>query len=395
MPRLAELTNVIHPSPTLFLDAQVKALKARGVNGINLGVGEPDFPTPGHIVKAAEEALRAGFTKYTASEGILELREAVAGKLAAERGLEYGAGQIVVGSGGKHALCNAMFCLFGQGDEVIIPGPAWVTYPELVRICGAEPVMVETRREDGYILKAGALERALSPRTRGLIINSPNNPTGMVYGRADLEALVGVIEAADLWVISDDIYEKLIYDGREFWNLPMVAPRTAERTVIIGGVSKTYAMTGWRIGYLAGPEPVARAAAKLQSQMTSNPNSLAQKAAVAALTGPQDEARAMAAVFGRRRETVVGLLREMPGVECLEPAGAFYVFPDVSAHFGRTLGGVTIKGSDDLASVLLKECLVATVPGSGFGEDRALRLSYAAAQSDIEEGLRRMTAFLA
>jgi aspartate aminotransferase len=286
-------------------------------------------------------------------------------------------------------------CLFQEGDEVIVPTPAWVTYPELVVLSGAKPVFVPTFKEDGYVLKPKALEMAMSPRTKGIIINSPCNPTGMVYSKNDLLALVGPIIAADLWVITDDIYEHLIYDGTPFYNLPMVAPETKERTVIVNGVSKTYSMTGWRIGYLAGPEPLSKAATKLQSQMTSNACSVAQKAALAALTGSQDSATVMAETFARRRKTVLELLSAIPGIFCPEPKGAFYVFPDVSQHYGRTLGGVKVQNSDDLASVLLKECLVATVPGSGFMEDRAIRLSYAVSEDDIVKGLGRMAKLLA
>jgi aspartate aminotransferase len=376
------------------LDAQVKALRAKGADIVNLGVGEPDFSTPVNIGEAGVRSILAGFTKYTASEGILELREAVAKKLRTDSGLEYEAGQVVISNGAKHSLCNAMMCLFGEGDEVIIPTPTWVSYPELVMVAGARPVYVKTKEEDGYILKPEALERALTPRTRGIIVNSPSNPTGVVYSREDLKALAKVIRATDLWVVSDDIYEQLVYEGTKFWNIPMVESDMVDRTVVIGGVSKTYSMTGWRIGWLAGPANVAKAVAKLQSQMTSNPCGVSQKAALEAITGPQDAARGMVTVFGQRRRLILDLLGEIKGIKCQEPKGAFYVFPDVSAHFGRTLGGVEIKGSDDLASVLLKECLLATVPGSGFKEDRAIRLSYAASEEDIRRGLEKMARFL-
>jgi aspartate aminotransferase len=379
----------------LTLDAQVKAMRARGADIINFGVGEPDFPTPEHIREAAVKAIRDGFTRYTASEGILELREAVARKFKADCGLDYGPSQIVVSNGGKHALYNIAQCLFEEGDEVVIPTPCWVTYPDLVLLSGATPVFAPTSEADGYILRPEALARVLTPRTRGLIINSPGNPTGAVYRREDLAALAGIAAASDLWVVSDDIYEKLIYGTTPFANMAMAVPELADRVVIAHGVSKTYCMTGWRIGFLAGPEPVARAAAKIQSQMTSNPNSVAQKAALAALEGPQDSVAAMREVFDRRRRLVVEMLGRIPGVACPEPKGAFYVLPDFSSHFGRTLGGSEVRGSDDLASVLLRECRVATVPGSGFGEERALRLSYAVREDDLRRGLERIAAFLA
>ncbi|MDR2301928.1 MAG: pyridoxal phosphate-dependent aminotransferase [Deltaproteobacteria bacterium] len=395
MPRLSRLTDLINPSPTLTLDAQVKALKASGADIVNMGVGEPDFPTPDYIREAAIKAISEGFTRYTPSEGIIDLRQAVSDKLSKENGLDYKPNQIVVSNGGKHSLANIALALFQEGDEVIIPTPTWVTYPELIVLSGAKPIFVPTLEKDGYVLKPQALSQALSPRTKGLIINSPCNPTGMIYSKEDLLALVDLILKADLWVISDDIYESLIYDGAEFYNLPMVAPETLDRTVIVNGVSKKYSMTGWRIGYLAGPEALAKAVTKIQSQMTSNPNSVAQKAALAALTGPQESALEMVKTFGKRKKLVYEFLSTIPGVVCPEPKGAFYVFPDVSEHYGRTLGGVKINGSDDLALVLLQKSLVATVPGSGFMEDRAIRLSYAVSELDLERGLERIAKLLA
>jgi aspartate aminotransferase len=379
----------------LTLDAQVKALKASGADIVNMGVGEPDFPTPDYIREAAIKAISEGFTRYTPSEGIIDLRQAVSDKLSKENGLDYKPNQIVVSNGGKHSLANIALALFQEGDEVIIPTPTWVTYPELIVLSGAKPIFVPTLEKDGYVLKPQALSQALSPRTKGLIINSPCNPTGMIYSKEDLLALVDLILKADLWVISDDIYESLIYDGAEFYNLPMVAPETLDRTVIVNGVSKKYSMTGWRIGYLAGPEALAKAVTKIQSQMTSNPNSVAQKAALAALTGPQESALEMVKTFGKRKKLVYEFLSTIPGVVCPEPKGAFYVFPDVSEHYGRTLGGVKINGSDDLALVLLQKSLVATVPGSGFMEDRAIRLSYAVSELDLERGLERIAKLLA
>ncbi|MDR1658009.1 MAG: pyridoxal phosphate-dependent aminotransferase [Deltaproteobacteria bacterium] len=394
MPNLSNRTALIKPSPTLTLDAKVKAMKAQGIGIINLSVGEPDFQTPDHIKEAAIKAIRDGFTRYTPSEGIPELREAISRKLSLDNSLSYNPSQIVVSNGGKHALYNIMQCLFQEGDEVIIPTPYWVTYPDLVLLSGATPVFVPTYRQDGYILRPDVLARVLTPRSRGLILNSPSNPTGVVYSRENLKALAETVAAADLWVISDDIYEKLVYDQTPFVNLVMAAPELQSRVVIAHGVSKTYCMTGWRIGFLAGPEPLARAAAKLQSQMTSNPNSVAQKAALAALEGPQECIDSLREAFGRRRNILVELLRKIPGVTCPEPKGAFYVFPDFSRHFGRTIGRVKIEKADDLASVLLEECQVATVPGSGFGEKRSIRLSYAASDDELRQGLERLTNLL-
>jgi aspartate aminotransferase len=388
MPELAKRPGLGKPSPTLTLNAQVKAMKAQGIPIFNLSVGEPDFQTPEHVKEAAIKAIRDGFTRYTPSEGIIELREAVAESFRADLGLDYSPSQIVVTDGGKHALYNAAQCLFEPGDEVVIPTPAWVSYPDIVLLSGARPVFAETRKEDGYILRPEALAAAVTPRTKGIIINSPSNPTGMVYSRESLKALAQVVSENDLWVISDDIYAKLVYDSTPFANLAMAVPELKDRVVLTHGVSKTYSMTGWRIGFLAGPEPLAKAVGKIQSQMTSNPNSVAQKAALAALTGPQDAVEEMRRVFDQRRRLVLELLAQIPGVDCPEPKGAFYVFPDFSRHFGRTLAGAKVENADDLASVLLKKCRVATVPGTGFGEPRSIRLSYAAHEGELKGALK-------
>ena len=395
MPKLSQRPGLVKPSPTLTLNAQVKAMKAQGIAISNLSVGEPDFQTPDHIKEAAIKPIRDGFTRYTPSEGIIELREAISKTFQADLGLSYSPSQIVVSDGGKHSLYNIAQCLFGEGDEVVIPTPAWVSYPDIVLLSGATPVFAKTLKEDGYLLKPETLASAITPRTKGVIINSPSNPTGMVYDKESLKALAEIISKNDLWLISDDIYEKLVYDGTLFVNMAMAAPELKDNIVIAHGVSKTYSMTGWRIGFMAGPEPVAKAVAKIQSQSTSNPNSVAQKAATAALEGPDDPFVKMRDVFDKRRRLVLELLAKIPGVDCPEPKGAFYVFPDFSFLFGRTLGGKVVESSDDLASVLLKECLVATVPGSGFGESRSIRLSYATHEDELRQALGRMAEFLA
>jgi aspartate aminotransferase len=387
---LAARTLNVKPSPTLSLDAEVKAMKAEGRRIVNLGVGEPDFETPNHIREAAVRAVRDGFTRYTPTEGVMELREAVSAKFKEDNGLSYAPSEIVVTCGGKHALYNVAQALFGPGDEVVIPAPYWVTYPPQVLLAGASPVVVGTSEGDGYVLSPEALDRACTPRTRGLILNSPSNPTGMVYRREDLLALAPVIRARDLWVISDDIYESLIYDGREFVNLPMACPELRDRCVVCHGVSKTYSMTGWRIGFMAAPRPVATTVARIQSQMTSNPCSIAQMAALAALTGPREPVKRMRDVFDARRRLILGLLGGIPGFRTPTPSGAFYVFPDVSELMGRDLAGCCVDSSDTLASILLKECEVATVPGSGFGAEGSLRFSYAASEDEIREGLGRI-----
>ena len=390
MATLADRLDLIAPSPTLALDAKAKALKASGADIVNFSSGEPDFNTPDHICEAAVKAIRDGFTRYTPADGIAELKEAVARKLKNDNGLDYKPGQIVISNGGKHSLYNIFLTLFKPGDEVIVPAPFWVSYPPMLLLAGAKPVLAPTRPENGYALTAEDLARAVTPRTRGLILNSPSNPTGMAYGPAQLEGLAGLALKHDLWVVSDDIYEKIVFDDFRFHNLPMLRPELAERTVIAHGLSKTYAMTGWRVGFMAGPEKVAQGVAKIQSQTTSNPSAVSQKAGVAALEGPQDEVERMRGSFARRRELVLRLLADIPGISCLRPQGAFYVFPDVSAYLGKKRGGRVLGDVEALADYLLEEAGTAIVPGSGFGDGRTLRISYAVSESDLERGLKRV-----
>ena len=391
MPQLAARLDQIAPSPTLALDAKAKALKAAGRDVISFGVGEPDFNTPEHIKEAGIQAIRDNFTRYTPVDGIIELREAIGRKFERDNGLTYRPSQIVVSNGGKHTLYNIFLSLFGPGDEVIIPTPAWVSYEPMTTLAGARAVLVKTRAEDGYTLTPELLEAAITPRTRGLLINSPSNPTGLAYGADRLRELASVIlKHENLWVISDDIYEKIVFDGFRFTNLPMIEPKLYERTVIAHGLAKTYAMTGWRLGYLAGPEKVARAAAKIQSQTTSNACSISQKAAVAALNGPQDSVEIMVQSFARRRDLALKLLAEIPGVTCPKPMGAFYTFPDVSAYFGKRDGDKIMTDADDLADYLLEKAGTALVPGTGFGDNRTLRLSYAVSDEDLTIGLGRV-----
>ncbi len=390
MPQLASRLDLIAASPTLALDAKAKAMKASGLDVIGFGIGEPDFDTPDHIREAGVKAIRDGFTRYTPADGTVELKEAICEKFRRDNGLEFKPSQIVVSNGGKHTLYNIFQGLFQAGDEVVIPAPTWVSNPPMVILAGATPVLVPTTAAGGYCLTPEQLEAAITPRTRGLLINSPSNPTGMAYGAEQLKALVPLIVKHDLWVISDDIYEKIIFDDFKFSNLLMLEPSLADRVVIAHGVSKTYAMTGWRIGFLAGPEKLARGVAKIQSHSTSNPCSIAQKAAVAALNGPQDSVPQMVASFKRRRDLILGLLADIPNVTCPKPQGAFYVFPDVSAYFGRKNGDQAVKGSDDLADYLLDQAGAAIVPGSGFGDDRTLRISYAVSDEDIKRGLGRV-----
>ena len=390
MRQLAQRLDLIAPSPTLALDAKAKALKASGQDIVNFGVGEPDFDTPAHIREAAIKAVRDGFTRYTPVDGIGELKEAVCEKLKRDNGLDYRPSQVVISNGGKHTLFNICMCLFQPGDEVILPTPAWVSYEPQILLTGATPVRVRTSLENGYTISPAELEAAITPRTKAIFINSPSNPTGMAYTAERLKALAEVILKNDLWVISDDIYEKIVFDDFQFANLPMVEPALYDRTVIAHGWSKTYAMTGWRAGFLAGPEKLARSAAKLQSQTTANPCSITQKAALAALTGPQDTVVEMVRHFQRRRDLVMKLLGDIPGVTCPNPQGAFYVFPDVSAYFGKKNGDAVIGNSDALADYLLEKAGTAIVPGAGFGDESTLRLSYAVSDEDIIRGLGRV-----
>ncbi|MGL4209747.1 MAG: pyridoxal phosphate-dependent aminotransferase, partial [Candidatus Adiutrix sp.] len=329
---LAPRVDLIAPSPTLALDAKAKAMQAQGHDIVNFGIGEPDFETPAHIKEAAIAAINDGFTRYTPADGTIELKEAVCQKFKRDNGLDYNPAQIVISNGGKHSLFNAFLALFSAGDEVIIPAPYWVSYPPLVTLAGAKAVIAETTAKNDYLLTPETLEKAITPNTKALIINSPSNPTGMAYTQRALEALAPIILKHNLWLISDDIYEKIMFDGQQFVNMPMVVPELGPQTIIINGLSKTYAMTGWRIGFMAAPEKVARAAAKIQSQTTSNPSSISQKAAVAALSGPQEDVKTMVASFARRRDLVLSLLAELPKVTCPKPSGSFYVFPDVSAY---------------------------------------------------------------
>lgn len=391
--QLAQRAAGISPSPTLAIDAQAKAMKAKGVEVINFSAGEPDFGTPEHIKQAAIDALAAGFTRYTPVAGIPELRQAICASLAA-RGVTYEPADIVVSCGAKHSLYNAMQVLLNEGDEVILSAPYWVSYYEQVKLAGGVPVVVTTGPDTGFKLTPGLLEAAITPRTRLLILNSPCNPTGAVYSREELAALAEVIVARNLIVISDEIYAALLYDGLTHTSIASLAPEVKERTILIDGVSKTYAMTGWRIGYAAGPRPVAKAMTDLQSHSTSNPTSIAQKAAVAALTGSQEAVETMRREFEQRRNRILAGLRELPGIECNQPGGAFYVFPFIGKLFGRKFRGLVLGNSTDVATALLNEFQVAVVPGVAFGAEPYLRLSYATSMDQIEAGLERLRAFV-
>jgi aspartate aminotransferase len=388
--KLAARAGRIVPSPTLSITATAKAMAAQGIDVIDFASGEPDFDTPDLVKAAAESAIRAGFTKYTPSSGTDELRQAICDKLAADHGLRYDKSQVLVSCGAKHTLYNLAQALLEAGDEVIIPSPFWVSYQDQVLLNDATPVLLHTVEADDYALDAAALERCITPRTKAIIINSPCNPTGAAYSRATLEAIAGVALRHDLVLISDEIYEKILYDGAEHVSIASLAPEIAARTVVVNGVSKAYAMTGWRIGYAAGPKDLITAMANIQSQSTSNPASISQKAAVAALRSGDAFPKQMVVEFDRRRRLMVERLQKMPGLTCRMPAGAFYAFPNVSGLFGWLLEGGVIGSASDLAGYFLREARVALVPGEPFGSASHIRLSYATSLEAIARGLDRM-----
>jgi aspartate aminotransferase len=392
--KLSYRISTIKPSPTLAITMKANALKAQGRDIIGFGAGEPDFDTPDHIKEAAIRAIREGFTKYTPVGGTDELKDAVIAKLQRDNGLTYRRNEICVSCGAKHTLYNLAQVLFEEGDEVIVPAPYWVSYVDIVVLTGAKPVIVPTTEENGFKMQPDDLRSALSDRTKAVILNSPSNPTGAAYNQKELMAIVSVLADTDCLVLSDDIYEKILYDGRTFSSIASLDKAMKERTVIVNGVSKAYAMTGWRIGYAAGPETIISAVNKLQSQNTSNPTSISQKASVAALNGDQMPVAHMRGEFEKRRDAICAGLNAIDGMTCRKPEGAFYVFPNITAFFGRTLGGKVIVGSTDLADYLLDAANVAVVPGSDFGDDRYMRLSYATSMAQIEEGVSRIRAAL-
>lgn len=392
--KLAARAGRILPSPTLSITATAKAMKAQGLDVIDFASGEPDFDTPEPVKAAAEAAIRAGFTKYTASSGIEELKSAIVDKFQTEQGLRYEKSQVLVSCGAKHTLYNLAQALFDAGDEILIPSPYWVSYRDQVLLNDATPVLVETSESSGYAVTRALLEEHLTPRSKAIIVNSPSNPTGATYDRATLEDIADIALRHDLVIISDEIYEKILYDGAQHISIATLSPEIAARTVVVNGVSKAYAMTGWRIGYAAGPKPLITAMADIQSQSTSNPTSISQKAAVAALRGGDAFPRQMVVEFDRRRRLMVERLNKMPGVSCRMPAGAFYAFPNVAGLFQRRHGQTPIDTPAALAAYLLKEAQIAVVPGEPFGSASHIRLSYATGIEAIARGMDRMEAAL-
>ena len=388
--QFAQRVAQLSPSITLAVSAKAKAMKAAGQDVVAFGAGEPDFDTPEHIKEAAIKALRDGVTRYLPAAGLPALREAVAQTYTEKYGVATAAKNTVITVGGKHALYNIFQILLDPGDEVIVPAPYWVSYPEMVRLASGEPVIVSTTEATGFRMTPDQLAEAITPRTKIVVINSPSNPTGSAYSRDDLAALAQVAVERDLWIISDEIYEELTYDGFKFTSVPTLDPAIAARTLVVSGAAKTYAMTGWRIGWVVGPAGIIEMLGRLQSQQTSNATSFAQAGAVAALTGPQDCVREMLAAFAQRRSYIMDRLCGIPDVPCPRPDGAFYVFPNTAAYYGRRAGDKVIDGSLALCDYLLDSVQVAAVPGIGFGADQNIRLSYATSLDQIQKGLDRI-----
>lgn len=388
--KLADRVGRIKPSPTLTIDAKAKSLKAVGVDVISFGAGEPDFDTPITIKNAAKSAIDSGFTRYMPVGGASDLKDAIIAKMKRDHGLQYSREEICVSCGAKHSLYNISQALIQEGDEVIIPAPYWVSYPDQVALAGGTSVFIDTDEKTDFKVTPAQLEAAITPKTRAMILNSPCNPTGANYSAEELRALGEVCLGHDFMIISDDIYERLIYDGQIFRNIAQVTPELKPRVVVVNGVSKTYAMTGWRIGYACGAKELIAAMTKIQSQSTSNACSISQKAAIEAIEGPQEPVDEMLHEFEKRRNYIVGRLSAMPGVTCFASAGAFYAFPNFSAIYGKTFKDRPINNSTDFADYLLEEARVALVPGIAFGSDKYARLSYATSMASIVEGMDRI-----
>lgn len=391
---ISEKCRNIHPSVTLAIDARAKQLRAMGLDVIGFGAGEPDFDTPRYIKSAARDALDAGMTKYTPVAGTVELRTEIQQKLLRDNGLDYELADIIVSSGAKQCLFNALSAILDPGDEVLLPSPCWVSYPEMVRMAGGVPVMVKGDEANGFLVDADALRPHVTERTKALILNSPNNPSGSVYSRALLEGIAALAVEKQFYVISDEIYEKLIYDGEAHVSIASLGDEIRAQTIVVNGVSKSYAMTGWRIGYAAGPKPVIRAMTAFQSHSTSNPNSIAQHAAAVALTNGEKFMHDSLVEFDARRRLMHQLISEIPGLSAALPKGAFYMMLNISALIGKSLNGRAIRGSDDFAEMLLESQKVAVVPARAFGDDRYVRLSYATSRDKITLGLARIAEFV-
>lgn len=391
---LSKKALTISPSPTMAIDSKAKEMKSRGIDVIGFGAGEPDFDTPAHIREAGIMAINEGHTRYTPAAGTLELKEAVCAKLKRENGLDYSPSEIVVSNGAKHSLNNVMAALLNPGDEVMIPKPYWVSYPEMVKLNDGIPIEVSTTEEKGFKPTIADLERAYSNRCKALILNSPSNPTGQVCSEEELKEIADFCCDQDLFIIADEIYEKLLYGKTLHTSIASLSKKAKELTILVNGVSKSYAMTGWRIGYTASTKDISTLMSNIQSHTASNANSIAQKAALSALNGPQDCVEKMRQAFDERRKYMVEKIKTMPLISAHEPEGAFYLFANVSETVGRSFQGQEISGSDDFAAYLLESRKVALVPGTGFGAPNHVRLSFATSIENIVEGLDRIEAFL-
>ncbi len=388
--KLSSRMSKIKPSATMAMAARAKILKAEGTDIISFGLGEPDFPTAPVAADAGITAIRAGETRYTPPAGTDGLKDAIIQKLKQDNGLEFQKKEIIVSCGAKHTLYNIAQVLFEEGDEVIIPAPYWVTYPDQVRLAGATPVIVETEEANGFLMTPTQLKAAITPRTQGVLFNSPSNPTGAIYGKKDYEAFSDLLLSSDITIISDEIYEKFLYDGASHFSIAALDPALKQKTIVVNGISKTYSMTGWRIGYAAGSAEIVQAMTTLQSQSTSNPTSISQSAAVAALNHGADFISEMVAAFSERRTLMVALLNEIEGVSCTAPPGSFYLFPNVKALIGKEHAHGTIKNTLDLASFLLEEGGVTTIPGEAFGAPGYLRLSFASSKPVLSAGMEKI-----
>ena len=390
---LSEKYRSVSPSSTLAIDSKYKEMKKSGLDVVGFGAGEPDFDTPRHIKDAAIKAINDGFTKYTPASGTLDLKKAICDKFKRENGLDYTVKNIVVSNGAKHALLNALGAIVNPGDEVLFSSPYWVSYKEMVKISDGVPVVIDTREEDNFKFTAEELEAAITDKTKALILNTPSNPTGMVYSESELAAIAEVVKKHDLFVISDEIYEHLIYDMERPRSIATI-DGMKDRTIVVNGVSKTFAMTGWRIGYTAANEEITSLMANVQSHYTSNPNSIAQEAAYAALEGGMEAAEKMRKQFKRRRDFMVDMFNSIDGVSCKKPHGAFYIMMNIDELIGKTMYGTTIHNADDFAQLFLDVAKVAVVPGTGFGVDNYVRWSYATSMDNIVEGIERLKKFL-
>ncbi len=392
--RVAKRMSAISPSLTLAISAKAKAMKQAGESVVSFSVGEPDFNTPEHIIQAAKRALDNGHTKYTPSSGLLPLRKAICEKFKRDNGLEYEPSQIIVSNGAKHSIFNACYALLDEGDEVIVPQPYWLTYPEVVKVVGGVPKYLPCKKENKYKFSAEELKAAITPKTKMLIFNSPSNPTGAVYSEEEVRAIAKVCEEAEIFVLADEIYEKLCYNGVKPFSIAKCSEKMKDLTITVNGVSKTYAMTGWRVGYLAAPKDIAKAIDSFQSHATSNACSISQHATIEALQAPESEIQAMVEVFDGRREKLLKLIEGIDGVRAVEPDGAFYVMLVVGDLYGKRYQGKPLNDSIEFADALLESEKVATVPGISFGADDCLRLSYSLSEEDMTEGLARIKRFV-